>query len=396
MSELIRITTSEHELDLDRTKAEFLGPGGVNLLILDNEYTRRQTATGYSRFSPTPTPPLKMTATCSFDAAVSNIADANTWTHQLITPFYAHYSQVMPLIQALPFPPPPPPQQQQQHQQLFLKGPGGVNLLDSPACAASQIVDALIPIDRLLCELVLPVDTAARPPPFVVRVSLPAASTPSSGPSSSPTTPQLATYQQLIYQQPSAHPTTESTDNTTPPIQNRYPCPFFECAKAFKTAWHRSSHMKLHTTTRDFPCSQCAMTFARRHDVLRHERTVHSRATVKDITCRCGKTFGRIDSLRRHQKMICVLTSKVHAAAESTIHIHNDSKTGLSESDLESRRALLLTHSNQLLDLLVTLAGFAISSVGVTTFLMSAVGFFTPLILASYFMHFAWLAMLTQ
>ncbi|KAJ3389030.1 hypothetical protein HDU80_011583 [Chytriomyces hyalinus] len=90
--------------------------------------------------------------------------------------------------------------------------------------------------------------------------------------------------------------------------------------------------------------------------------------------------------------------SKVHAAAvesTTTIHIHNDNKTELSASDLESRRALLLTHSNQLLDLLVTLAGFAISSVGVTTFLMSAVGFFTPLILASYFMHFAWLAMLT-
>ncbi|TPX53697.1 hypothetical protein CcCBS67573_g09667 [Chytriomyces confervae] len=184
-------------------------------------------------------------------------------------------------------------------QQPFLKGPGGVNLLDSPACVAHEIVDTLIPVDRLLCEVVPPsivATTAARPPPFVVRVSLPAVPTPSSGPSISP---------QPNHLQSSGHATAESTDKT---IHNRYPCTFSECGKVFKTAWHRSSHMKLHTTIRDFPCSQCAMTFARRHDVLRHERTVHNRATVKDITCRCGKTFGRLDSLKRHQKMICVLT----------------------------------------------------------------------------------------
>ncbi|KAJ3023022.1 UNVERIFIED_CONTAM: hypothetical protein HDU68_008831, partial [Siphonaria sp. JEL0065] len=67
----------------------------------------------------------------------------------------------------------------------------------------------------------------------------------------------------------------------------------------------------------------------------------------------------------------------------------------LTDDQITTFRANLLVHSNQLMDTLVGLAGFALTSLGVTTFLMSTIGTYQALITASFYMHFIWLAGLT-
>ncbi|KAI9094013.1 hypothetical protein DFS34DRAFT_569665, partial [Phlyctochytrium arcticum] len=59
-------------------------------------------------------------------------------------------------------------------------------------------------------------------------------------------------------------------------------------------------HQKTHTRMDFFPCphDDCSREFARRHDLLRHER-MHT--NEKPFVCRhCGAGWGRSDALRRH------------------------------------------------------------------------------------------------
>ncbi|KAI8613109.1 hypothetical protein BC830DRAFT_1066932, partial [Chytriomyces sp. MP71] len=80
----------------------------------------------------------------------------------------------------------------------------------------------------------------------------------------------------------------------------------------FKSAWHLQSHSKHHSNERDFNCDlpSCGAKFQRRHDLLRHLKSVHSKTEDRTITCVCGKSFGRLDSLRRHQVKICPYTKQ--------------------------------------------------------------------------------------
>ncbi|KAI9332782.1 hypothetical protein BDR26DRAFT_868888 [Obelidium mucronatum] len=48
-------------------------------------------------------------------------------------------------------------------------------------------------------------------------------------------------------------------------------------------------------------CPHCDIKFARRHDLLRHQRSVHL-LTQRIFACqKCGKEFARTDSCKRHQ-----------------------------------------------------------------------------------------------
>ncbi|KAI9332784.1 hypothetical protein BDR26DRAFT_868897 [Obelidium mucronatum] len=48
----------------------------------------------------------------------------------------------------------------------------------------------------------------------------------------------------------------------------------------------------------------CSLSFTRRFDMGRHEKSVHSvRAGNALYSCECGKEYGRLDSWRRHSKM---------------------------------------------------------------------------------------------
>ncbi|KAI9332783.1 hypothetical protein BDR26DRAFT_868891 [Obelidium mucronatum] len=89
---------------------------------------------------------------------------------------------------------------------------------------------------------------------------------------------------------------------------NRHICTWDGCGKAFKTHWHLLSHSNSHTNVKLFNCGVCELSFARKHDLSRHERSVHAvKAGAHVFACQvCGKGFGRVDSMKRHVK-ICKL-----------------------------------------------------------------------------------------
>ncbi|KAI9332785.1 hypothetical protein BDR26DRAFT_794711, partial [Obelidium mucronatum] len=74
------------------------------------------------------------------------------------------------------------------------------------------------------------------------------------------------------------------------------------CGRDFKTAWHLMSHTRHHTNLRTFHCESCPLTFTRKHDLMRHARTVHASPDGEpQFACKlCFRGFGRLDSLKRH------------------------------------------------------------------------------------------------
>ncbi|KAI9352919.1 hypothetical protein BDR26DRAFT_850062 [Obelidium mucronatum] len=91
------------------------------------------------------------------------------------------------------------------------------------------------------------------------------------------------------------------------------------------------------------------------------------------------------------------MSTKVHSThdiSDTKLSINDTNSLELADQ-IEEYRGNLLAHSNELMDILVSLSGFALSSLGVTTFLMSSIGKYELLITASFFLHFVWLAGLT-
>ncbi|KAI9332789.1 hypothetical protein BDR26DRAFT_868905, partial [Obelidium mucronatum] len=81
-----------------------------------------------------------------------------------------------------------------------------------------------------------------------------------------------------------------------------YMCSRRGCDQEFSSPWILSTHEKQHDTGRRFQCSKCTLSFVRRYDLGRHEKSVHA---VKEgsplFACgQCGQGFGRVDSLKRH------------------------------------------------------------------------------------------------
>ncbi|KAI8615124.1 hypothetical protein BC830DRAFT_323043 [Chytriomyces sp. MP71] len=92
------------------------------------------------------------------------------------------------------------------------------------------------------------------------------------------------------------------------PRPKRYQCTWEGCSKAFTRPGTLASHMNEHTNTRPHVCAMqdCICAFVRKHDLLRHIRSVHgsneeeSSSTFECAGCR--KSYSRLDSLRRHEK----------------------------------------------------------------------------------------------
>ncbi|KAI8841206.1 hypothetical protein BJ741DRAFT_705971 [Chytriomyces cf. hyalinus JEL632] len=84
-----------------------------------------------------------------------------------------------------------------------------------------------------------------------------------------------------------------------------YLCTHEGCQQEFKTQWHLLSHQNCHSQTRSFSCLLCPLSFARKHDLTRHQRSVHAaKEGAPTFLCEtCEKGFGRVDSLRRHRKV---------------------------------------------------------------------------------------------
>lgn len=77
-------------------------------------------------------------------------------------------------------------------------------------------------------------------------------------------------------------------------------CPFPGCNKIFNRAYNFKSHLKAHSCEKPFKCNFCSLSFARCHDLKRHEK-IHDKALQKSHKCDlCGKTFSRSDALNRH------------------------------------------------------------------------------------------------
>ena len=80
-------------------------------------------------------------------------------------------------------------------------------------------------------------------------------------------------------------------------------CPFPGCDKIFNRAYNFKSHLKIHSGEKPFQCNHCELSFARCHDMRRHEK-IHKKDFQKLNKCDfCNKTFSRPDALNRHIKL---------------------------------------------------------------------------------------------
>ncbi|KAJ3133937.1 Metallothionein expression activator [Physocladia obscura] len=99
---------------------------------------------------------------------------------------------------------------------------------------------------------------------------------------------------------PSASPSSPLTPPSTSRQAKIFACPFVGCDKTFPRAYNLKSHTYCHSGERPHKCGTCGSSFARKHDLQRHVRTLH--ATDRPFRCTtCGQGFGQSEQLRRHE-----------------------------------------------------------------------------------------------
>eukprot|EP00842_Homolaphlyctis_polyrhiza_P004896 jgi/Hompol1/5407/HPOL_004436-RA len=77
-----------------------------------------------------------------------------------------------------------------------------------------------------------------------------------------------------------------------------FQCPHPECDKAFDRLYKLKSHYAVHES-KQYPCPYCLLPFARRHDLYRHARSIHS--LDRPFHCRqCFSGFSKQDQYMRH------------------------------------------------------------------------------------------------
>ncbi|KAI9366842.1 hypothetical protein DFJ73DRAFT_5363 [Zopfochytrium polystomum] len=78
-----------------------------------------------------------------------------------------------------------------------------------------------------------------------------------------------------------------------------FPCPWQNCNRVFPRQYNLTSHMFCHTGERPHSCELCQAMFARKHDLRRHMRTIHSES--RPFRCgQCHHSFSQEDHYRRH------------------------------------------------------------------------------------------------
>ncbi|KAF9944816.1 hypothetical protein BGZ72_001938 [Mortierella alpina] len=89
-----------------------------------------------------------------------------------------------------------------------------------------------------------------------------------------------------------------------PKVKDTFRCEI--CNKDFTRAFNLRSHRSTHSGVKPFSCTllddngePCNRPFARRHDLERHVRSIHSK--LKLFKCKtCGRECGRTDAFKRH------------------------------------------------------------------------------------------------
>ncbi|KAK5165098.1 uncharacterized protein LTR77_009195 [Saxophila tyrrhenica] len=85
-------------------------------------------------------------------------------------------------------------------------------------------------------------------------------------------------------------------------------CSCEQCGQLFQRAYNLRAHMETHDPHRSHPhlCpySSCDKRFVRRTDLVRHQRSVHLKER-NHVCHRCGSSFARRDTLRRHEDDGC-------------------------------------------------------------------------------------------
>ncbi|OZJ04420.1 hypothetical protein BZG36_02900 [Bifiguratus adelaidae] len=106
----------------------------------------------------------------------------------------------------------------------------------------------------------------------------------------------------------SSNPSTSTSTDTFEPSKSKrdrkkiHHCPVPGCPKVFSRLFNLNTHVETHNPHRNkpYPCNYCDKSFARKHDLHRHEGSVHR--GERKFTCpSCQKGFSRKDALTRHR-----------------------------------------------------------------------------------------------
>lgn len=81
----------------------------------------------------------------------------------------------------------------------------------------------------------------------------------------------------------------------------RFPCTEPGCEKSFTRLYNLSFHLRSHRNEKPFPCTQCDFRFTRKHDLMRHVRSLHEARSFGPCPT-CGNFFTRSDAFARHLK----------------------------------------------------------------------------------------------
>lgn len=115
-----------------------------------------------------------------------------------------------------------------------------------------------------------------------------------------------------------------------------YPCSLPGCGKTFARLYSLRAHTtRVHAAERPFRCTRCPASFARNHDLKRHER-LHE---YKAWQCTgCAKAFSRRDALTRHRNAAAVRHSPCATADVAEIDVPKNSTGASATVEDETRR----------------------------------------------------------
>ncbi|ORY53751.1 hypothetical protein BCR33DRAFT_693188 [Rhizoclosmatium globosum] len=188
---------------------------------------------------------------------------------------------------------------------ITLRGPGGINLLDSPVLSATppSTTSYSVP-ENPLAPLALPqtFELNHDSPPYATQQvqhrqpSVSASTSPdeSFSPVSSESDDDFAASGSLVR--------LSSKKPNSKPRPKKYKCEFAGCDKFFDRPSTLQTHCNEHNNIRPHKCSHCDATFVRKHDKTRHEET-HNFAKELPSCSKCNMNFSRLDAKRRHERL---------------------------------------------------------------------------------------------